>query len=88
MPKFVSKLKKMTTILEQISELSVEEKIVLVERIWDNIAEDSRAENLTISPQIESELARRLDLIKNNQTQLLSWDEVKNNIFSEYKKQQ
>jgi putative addiction module component (TIGR02574 family) len=78
----------MTTILEQISGLSVEEKIVLVERIWDNIAEDSRAQNLTISPQMESELARRLDLIKNNETQLLSWDEVKNNIFSEYNKQQ
>jgi putative addiction module component (TIGR02574 family) len=78
----------MTTILEQISGLSVEEKIVLVERIWDDIADDSRAQSLTISPQMESELARRLDLIKNNQTQLLSWDDVKNNVFSEYKKQQ
>ena len=39
----------MTKIFEQITQLSVEEKIVLVERIWDNIAEDTRAQDLAIS---------------------------------------
>jgi putative addiction module component (TIGR02574 family) len=78
----------MTKILEEIAELSVEEKIILVERIWDDIAEDSRTQNLLISSQMETELSRRLDLIKNNQTELLSWNEVKSNIFNEYKKQQ
>lgn len=75
----------MTKILEQIAKLSIEEKIVLVERIWSDIAEDSRTKKLAISPKIEAELARRLALIKNEQTQLLSWEEVKANIFNALK---
>ena len=64
----------MTKIFEQITQLSVEEKIVLVERIWDNIAEDTRAQDLAISPAVEAELARRLALIQTGQTQLFSWN--------------
>ena len=71
----------MTKILEQIAKLSIEEQIVLVERVWDNIAEDARSAKLELSPELERELARRLALIKNKQTQLLSWDEVKKDIF-------
>jgi putative addiction module component (TIGR02574 family) len=78
----------MTKILEQIAKLSIEEKIVLVERIWSDIAEDSRTKKLAISPKIEAELARRLALIKNEQTQLLSWEEVKANIFNAYRQPQ
>lgn len=74
----------MTKILEQITQLSVEEKIVLVERIWDTIAEDTRSQNLEISPELETELARRLALIQTGQTQFYSWEEVKQNIFSHY----
>ncbi len=74
----------MTKILEQIAQLSLEEKIVLVERVWDDIADDPRSEKLDVSPELEKELARRLALIKNKETQLLSWDEVKKNIFSHY----
>ncbi len=74
----------MTKILEQIAQLSLEEKIVPVERVWDDIAEDPRYEKLDISPELEKELARRLALIKNKETQLLSWDEVKKNIFSHF----
>ena len=74
----------MTKILEQIAQLSIEEKIVLVERVWDDIAEDSRSEHLQLSPELENELARRLALIKAGKTQLLSWEEVKKNIFSHF----
>ena len=75
----------MTKIFEQITQLSIEEKIVLVERIWDNIAEDTRAQDLAISPAVEGELARRLALVQTGQTQLFSWNEVKQNIFAHYK---
>ena len=74
----------MTKILEQIAQLSIEEKIVLVERVWDDIAEDTRSAKLALSPELENELARRLALIKAGKTQLFSWDEVKKNIFSHY----
>ena len=74
----------MTKILEQIAQLSLEEKIVLVERVWDDIAGDPRSETLEVSPELEKELVHRLALIKNKETQLLSWDEVKKNIFSHF----
>ena len=74
----------MTKILEQITQLSVEEKIVLVERVWDNIAEDTRSQNLAISPELETELARRLALVQTGETQLFTWNEVKQNIFKHY----
>lgn len=67
----------MIKILEQIAKLSIEEQIVLVERVWDNIAVDVRTAKLELSPELERELARRLALIKNKQTQLFCWDEVK-----------
>ena len=74
----------MTKILEQITQLSVEEKIVLVERVWDNIAEDTRSQNLAISPELETELARRLALVQTGETQFFTWNEVKQNIFKHY----
>ena len=74
----------MTKILEQITHLSIEEKIVLVERVWDNIADDSRSQNLELSPQLEAELARRLALVQTGQTDFFSWNEVKQNIFNGY----
>lgn len=74
----------MTKILEQITHLSIEEKIVLVERVWDNIADDSRSQTLEISPELEAELARRLALVQTGQTQFFSWNEVKKNIFTHY----
>ena len=74
----------MTKILEQIKQLSIEEKIMLVERVWDNIAEDTRSQDLDISPELEVELARRLTLVQTGQTQFFSWEEVKQNIFTHY----
>jgi putative addiction module component (TIGR02574 family) len=74
----------MTKILEQITHLSIEEKIVLVERVWDNIADDSRSQNLALSPELEAELARRLALVQTGQTQFFSWNEVKQNIFTQF----
>ena len=74
----------MTKILEQIALLSIEEKIVLVERVWDDIATDARSQKLELSEELETELARRLALIKSGQTQFFTWNEVKQNIFSHY----
>jgi putative addiction module component (TIGR02574 family) len=72
----------MTKILEQITHLSIEEQIVLVERVWDNIAEDKRTQHLDMSPELEAELARRLLLIQTGQTQFFTWNEVEKNILT------
>lgn len=76
----------MTKILEQVALLSIEEKIVLVERIWDDIAQDARSQKLELSDELEAELARRLTLIRTGKTQFFSWNEVKQNIFNYYQK--
>ena len=72
----------MTKILEQITHLSIEEQIVLVERVWDNIAEDKRTENLAVSAELETELARRLRLIQTRQTDFFTWNQVEKNILT------
>ncbi len=72
----------MTKILEQITHLSIEEQIVLVERVWDNIAEDKRTQNLEISAELEAELSRRLHLIQTGQTDFFTWNQVEKSILT------
>ncbi len=63
-------------ILEEVAKLSVEEKILLVERIWDDIAESTEGQSLEISPEIEAELERRWQLVEEGKTALFSWEEA------------
>lgn len=63
-------------ILEEVAKLSVEEKILLVERIWDEIAESSEAQSLEVSPELEAELERRWQLVEAGKTELFSWEEA------------
>jgi putative addiction module component (TIGR02574 family) len=55
--------------------LSVAEKIVLVQRIWDSIAEDEK--KLEVTPEFREELSRRLQRYRANPDSASSWEEVK-----------
>lgn len=55
--------------------LSVAERIVLVQRIWDSIAEDEK--KLEVTPEFREELARRLQRYRANPESASSWEEVK-----------
>ncbi len=57
-----------------INELSVAERILLVQRIWDSIAEEEDAVPLTDAQR--AELDRRLDAYANNPGGSMSWEEV------------
>ena len=74
----------MTQLLEQISKLSLEEKIVLVEKIWDDIADSSDAQEIVISPELEAELERRYQLLKEGKTGLHSWEDIEKSLLSGY----
>ena len=74
----------MTQLLEQISKLSLEEKIVLVEKIWDDIADSSDAQEMVISPELEAELERRYQLLKEGKTSLHSWEDIEKSLLSGY----
>jgi putative addiction module component (TIGR02574 family) len=60
---------------KQAKNLSISDRIRLVEEIWDTIADENEASELTDAQK--RELDRRLELAKNNPGQGRTWDEIK-----------
>ena len=60
---------------KQAKNLSIADRIRLVEEIWDTIAEENQAFELTDAQRLE--LDRRLESAKNNAGQGRTWDEIK-----------
>ena len=63
--------------LKEIRKLSVEERILMVEAIWDSIAEDTTPEELQIPEEEKKEIIRRFEDFKSGKQKTYSWDEVK-----------
>lgn len=66
-----------------IDQLSVEERLALVEELWDSIAEDSAAVPLTGAQR--AELDRRLADHEAHPDDVVSWDDVKASITARLK---
>lgn len=64
------------TEIQEIFKLSRDEKIELVQLLWDDIAKDTNSLDL-LPPQIE-ELDRRLERINNGNAKFKPWEEIKN----------
>ena len=62
-------------ITEAAKKLSISDRILLVEEIWDTIAEENQAFELTDAQK--RELDRRLDSVRRNPRQGRTWDEIK-----------
>jgi putative addiction module component (TIGR02574 family) len=60
---------------EQAKNLSIPDRIRLVEEIWDTIAEENEAVELTDAQK--RELDRRMEWVRNNPGQERTWDEIK-----------
>ena len=60
---------------EQVKKLSIPDRILLVDEIWDTIAEENQAFELTEAQK--RELDRRINSIKANPGQGRTWDEIK-----------
>ena len=67
-----------------IDQLSVEERLTLVEELWDSIAEDSAAVPLTDAQR--AELDRRLADHEAHPDDVVSWDDVKASIGARLKR--
>ncbi|MCB8994971.1 MAG: addiction module protein [Bacteroidales bacterium] len=65
------------TEIKKILKLSVNERIHLVQTIWDSIAVDT--ENAEISIDHKKILNERLEAHKKNPNDIVSWEEVKKN---------
>ena len=65
----------MNTQLSEILQLSVAERIQLVEDIWDSIAVIPDAVSLTTEQKVE--LERRLEAYQANPSEGISWNDLK-----------
>ncbi|HFU76575.1 MAG TPA: hypothetical protein ENK66_10060 [Arcobacter sp.] len=64
--------------IDDIKMLDITERILLVEEIWDSIAQDQ--DNLGLTDYEKKVIDERLTLLKKNPNNLLSWDEIKNRV--------
>ena len=62
--------------IDEIKQLDISECILLVEEIWDSIAQEQ--EHVGLSVYEKEVLDARLAAYKENSDQLISWDEIKN----------
>ena len=67
-----------TATLNEIASLSVEDRILLVQAIWDGIAAEQVYSDLTETQK--RELDRRINGYENDPDNVLSWEEVKASI--------
>lgn len=65
----------------EIAEMPIEERIQLVEDIWDSIAE--LPESVTVPDWHKEELERRLDAYHSNPTEDSPWSEVREKLLGE-----
>jgi putative addiction module component (TIGR02574 family) len=61
--------------LQELLNLNRDDKIELVQLLWDNISQD--AEFINLHPSQIEELDKRLKKINNGKAVFKSWDEVK-----------
>lgn len=62
-------------LVKQIKKMSVAERILLVEEIWDDIAREN--EGFELSEYQKEELERRLQSFYHNPSQARTWEEIK-----------
>jgi putative addiction module component (TIGR02574 family) len=65
----------------EILSLPVSARLVLVEKLWDSIAEDSQPIELTAAQR--AELDRRLELRKSSPQAGLSWEVVRHRLLKD-----
>lgn len=66
------------TELKKILKLSVDERIYIVQTIWDSIAEETQESE--ISEEHKKILDERMEAHKYNPNDVVSWDEVKKSV--------
>ena len=70
-------------IKEEIKELTLSEKLLLVEDIWDLIAADSS--EVPVPVWQKEELDKRYEEYKAGELKLYNWEEIHNHLREKYK---
>ena len=63
--------------IKEILQLSVPEKMQLVDTIWDSIEAESKASEIPLPEWQIEEINRRLDDLESDRSKTHTWDEVK-----------
>ncbi len=71
----------MTQMMKDILKLSIPERILMVEAIWDSIAENE--DKLELTSETKQLLDERLEAHENNPKEGSSWEDVKARIKSQ-----
>ncbi len=72
----------MTQIMDDILKLSIPERILMVEAIWDSIADSN--ENLELNEETKQLLDKRLEIHKENKEEGSGWADVKARIKKQF----
>ena len=64
-----------TATLNEITSLSIEDRILLVQAIWDSIALEQASPDLTETQKLE--IDRRIEGYESNPDNVLTWEEIK-----------
>jgi putative addiction module component (TIGR02574 family) len=64
-----------TNLRNQIKNLSVSERILLAEEIWDSVAEENKS--FVLSSSQKEELERRLESFNQNPNAGRNWEEIR-----------
>ena len=59
--------------MQEILDMSVDERISMIEKIWDSIEH----ENISLTEAQQQELDRRLERYEKGETNFVSWDSIK-----------
>ncbi len=71
--------------IDEIKKMSISEKILIVEDIWDSIVAEEEYPELT--KEQYTELSKRLDSYHADPEQGRTWDEIKNDFWKQKKLQ-
>jgi putative addiction module component (TIGR02574 family) len=63
----------------ELRTLSISDRLLLIEQIWESIAEDQ--DGFELSPAHKAELDRRLDLQAKNPNRGRSWEDIRNDLL-------
>jgi len=66
--------------IDEVKQLDITERIILVEEIWDSIAKEQEQEHVGLSEYEKEILDARLASLANGTDTLMSWDELKSKI--------
>jgi len=62
-----------THTIDELRVLSIDDRLKVVEAVWDSLPEEAV---VSVPPEQGAELNRRLDAYEANPEQLLTWDQV------------